>query len=382
MTHEAADSPSKEAYLQLIRLASQALRSGDRLIARRYAEQALAIDPEKEEPWLILAATAGPRASIYYLNQALRINPHSKAARQGMHWAVQRLRNNQPEIVAIPRSIQVNPIASDALVRPKQVLFPYIFILLLVVTGFGMWYRFPNKSLASVQEQSQPVALATAAILVSETLSLPATQVASPTPSLEPTQTQYITETPVQVQSQIEVTAPLATATETPIPDAPVIIETPTATVAPTEVVAEQPKKKKKKANKNAQANRTSLSEVQASGERWIDVDLSDQLTYAYEGNQMVRSFLVSTGTWQYPTVTGQYRVYVKYRAADMSGPGYYLPDVPYVMYFYKGYGLHGTYWHNNFGTPMSHGCVNLSPDDAGWLFDFASIGTIVNVHQ
>ena len=92
--------------------------------------------------------------------------------------------------------------------------------------------------------------------------------------------------------------------------------------------------------------------------------------------------FLVSTGTWQHPTVLGSFKVYVKYRYADMSGPDYYLPDVPYVMYFYKGYGLHGTYWHSNFGTPMSHGCVNLPTGDAGWLFDWASVGTVVNVHE
>ena len=64
-----------------------------------------------------------------------------------------------------------------------------------------------------------------------------------------------------------------------------------------------------------------------------------------------------------------------------MSGPGYFLPGVPFTMYFYKGYGLHGTYWHNNFGTPMSHGCVNLTIPDSEWLYGFASIGTLVNVH-
>ena len=73
-----------------------------------------------------------------------------------------------------------------------------------------------------------------------------------------------------------------------------------------------------------------------------------------------MNTFITSTGTWQYPTVTGQYKIYVMYRYADMAGPGYYLPNVPYVMYFYKGYGIHGTYWHNNFGTPMSHGCVQF----------------------
>ncbi len=117
------------------------------------------------------------------------------------------------------------------------------------------------------------------------------------------------------------------------------------------------------------------------NGARWIDVDLSNQMVYAYEGDVIVNSFLVSTGTWATPTVTGQYNIYVKYRSAKMSGPGYYLPNVPYIMYFYKGYGLHGTYWHNNFGTPMSHGCVNLRTDDAGWLFNWASVGTLVNVH-
>ncbi|MDX1378970.1 MAG: L,D-transpeptidase, partial [Anaerolineales bacterium] len=71
----------------------------------------------------------------------------------------------------------------------------------------------------------------------------------------------------------------------------------------------------------------------------------------------------------------------IKYRSNKMSGPGYYLPDVPYIMYFHGSYGLHGTYWHNNFGTPMSHGCVNLTIEDAGWLYNWASIGTLVNVH-
>ncbi len=117
------------------------------------------------------------------------------------------------------------------------------------------------------------------------------------------------------------------------------------------------------------------------NGGRWIDVDLSNQMVYAYDGDSMVNSFLVSTGTWLTPTVTGQYHIYVKYRSAPMSGPGYYLPDVPYIMYFYKGYGLHGTYWHSNFGTPMSHGCVNLRTDEAAWLYNWATVGTLVNIH-
>ena len=117
------------------------------------------------------------------------------------------------------------------------------------------------------------------------------------------------------------------------------------------------------------------------SGTRWIDVDLTNQRVYAYEGDTVVNSFIVSTGTWLTPTITGQYNIYIKYLSNKMSGPGYYLPDVPYIMYFHGNYGLHGTYWHNNFGTPMSHGCVNLSIADAGWLYEFSSVGTLVNIH-
>jgi lipoprotein-anchoring transpeptidase ErfK/SrfK len=110
-------------------------------------------------------------------------------------------------------------------------------------------------------------------------------------------------------------------------------------------------------------------------------VNLSTQSVYAYEGDTVVNSFVVSTGTWMTPTVTGKYKIWIKFKSTAMSGPGYYLPNVPYVMYFYKGYGLHGTYWHNNFGTPMSHGCVNLRTSDAEWLYNWASVGTVVNVH-
>jgi lipoprotein-anchoring transpeptidase ErfK/SrfK len=114
---------------------------------------------------------------------------------------------------------------------------------------------------------------------------------------------------------------------------------------------------------------------------RWIDVNLSQQQIYVYERNVLVNTFIVSTGLPDTPTVTGEYRIYIKVPIQDMSGPGYYLPDVPWVMYFYDEYGFHGTYWHNNFGTPMSRGCVNLTVDDAAWLYAWASVGTRVSIH-
>jgi LysM repeat protein len=116
-------------------------------------------------------------------------------------------------------------------------------------------------------------------------------------------------------------------------------------------------------------------------GKRFL-VDLSDQMLYAYEGDTLVRSTLISSGTWRYPTVTGTFHIYLRYTSARMRGPGYDLPNVPYVMYFYKGYGLHGTYWHNNFGTPMSHGCVNMPTPEAEWAYNWSSYGTPVIVQQ
>lgn len=113
---------------------------------------------------------------------------------------------------------------------------------------------------------------------------------------------------------------------------------------------------------------------------REIVVDLSSQMTYAYEDGVLQRSALVSTGLPATPTVQGSYSIYRKYDSQTMSGPGYYLPGVQWVMYFYQGYAIHGTYWHNNFGNPMSHGCVNMTNDDALWFYNFASIGTPVYV--
>jgi len=115
---------------------------------------------------------------------------------------------------------------------------------------------------------------------------------------------------------------------------------------------------------------------------RWIDVDLSRQLLTAYEGHMPVRTTLVSTGLPKTPTPVGQFRIWIKLRTDDMAGADYYIEDVPYVMYFHGGYGLHGVTWHGNFGHPMSHGCVNLPTEEAEWLFNFADVGTLVNIHD
>jgi LysM repeat protein len=113
---------------------------------------------------------------------------------------------------------------------------------------------------------------------------------------------------------------------------------------------------------------------------REIVVDLSNSSVYAYEDGVLVYEVLGSTGLPATPTVQGSFTVRTKVRAQTMSGPGYWLPNVEWVMYFYQGYALHGAYWHNNFGQPMSHGCVNLTNEDARWLYEWAEVGTPVTV--
>lgn len=114
--------------------------------------------------------------------------------------------------------------------------------------------------------------------------------------------------------------------------------------------------------------------------ERWIEVDLSDQKLRAWNGSSLYLETPISTGLPWWPTPQGEFKVWIKLRFSKMEGGSgryyYYLPNVPYVMYFanekipsWRGYGLHGTYWHNDFGTQRSHGCVNLPTSIAEKLF-------------
>lgn len=121
-----------------------------------------------------------------------------------------------------------------------------------------------------------------------------------------------------------------------------------------------------------------------APGEKWIDVDLTRQTLIAFEGARPVFATLVSSGKRNpgdkerdFPTPTGSFRVREKHVTVTMDGDvasdgPYSIEDVPWVMYFHAGYAFHGAFWHDSFGRPRSHGCVNLSPEDARALFSWA----------
>lgn len=111
---------------------------------------------------------------------------------------------------------------------------------------------------------------------------------------------------------------------------------------------------------------------------KWIFINLSEQMLTAYEGDTPVFVTLVSSGREEFPTPTGIFRVTSKHVTANMddfanSDEAYSIEDVPWVMYFHGSYALHGAFWHNRFGMQRSHGCLNLSPVDARWLFQWST---------
>lgn len=124
------------------------------------------------------------------------------------------------------------------------------------------------------------------------------------------------------------------------------------------------------------------LADLKQSGRQWIEIDLSSQRLIAWEGSFPVYAVIISTGKASTPTPTGVFAIQTRHRSTRMQGEDYDVPDVPYTMYYYRGYAIHGAYWHNRFGTPVSHGCINVAVDHARWLFYWAPVGTPVVVHR
>ena len=107
----------------------------------------------------------------------------------------------------------------------------------------------------------------------------------------------------------------------------------------------------------------------------WVGVSLSQQTAVCYEGDTPVYAALIASGLPGAPTVQGIFRTWKRLETGKMAGPGYYIEDVTWTCYFYSGYALHTAYWHDKFGKPRSHGCVNLSPYDAWWVYQWSAKG-------
>jgi lipoprotein-anchoring transpeptidase ErfK/SrfK len=400
--------------------AREALRRGDKKSARKLGEQAALLIPEMEDAWLILAASnPNPQGALAYARKALALKPDSTRAHRAVEWAkglakqtpAEKARiepgRNAPAAVAekshrresipthekiqhnavtafprfIPQIVEPQPQTES---KPKKRIWIYAAaagLLVCVVLAVAAWSAFSSPVFASLLSGAPAPRhenlWASVNVPKPSVNSIDVSVFAPSSTALPPLSE---SELPTDGSPITAADVPAAADTTTVLPtdaliSSPEIAETP-GTLA-MEIVVDTPTNQFVPPNPDA----PKPSVASNGSTHWIDVDLTNQRLYAYEGETMVNSFLVSTGTWLTPTVTGQYKIYVKYEKANMHGPGYFLPDVPYVMYFYKGYGLHGTYWHHNFGTPMSHGCVNLETGDAGWLFNWTSVGTVVNVH-
>lgn len=389
-----------EQAMEAVMASKKALVSNNHAEAHHYARLAVQYDPNLEDSWLVMAATSSPDAAVEYLQKALIINPYSARAQKGMQWALKRQAENKlsttdtltqtvkitsesiesprkstwdqekpsnlepadikqrttpeaaPPTVNEPQQVpqfKLPVIPSRELTQRKISIIPWLLFILLLCLGTAGFFIIPPLLHANAAGQSSTLP---AGVYIKPTLTPTPTATFTPTPT--PTNTPTPTATPTATVTPTATETPYPTDTELPPPD------------TNEESYVYEPGK---------------LPDV-GKKEHWIDVDLSSQTVTAYEGKNDVNTFIVSTGTWQHPTITGKFHIYVKYRYTDMEGPGYYLPDVPYTMYFYDGYGLHGTYWHSNFGTPMSHGCINLRTEDAAWLYNWADVGTLVNVHN
>ncbi len=337
-TEQAGPVTVLERIAALMQRGREAARSGQRARARRYFAAVLEIDPGCTAAWLERAAVVDdPQEAAAHLAQALSLDPGNRHARQALQ-AVRRAIANRPpyrgpDLPAVTTSGAPVPRPLVPMVEPRQ-----------APSLAGVWMAIGLLLLA----------LILAAILLTDT---PRIVVAA----LLPTDTPTPTLTPTPTTTPTPTLTPTPTFTPTPTPT-PTFTPTPTPTATPT-------------------PSPTRIPEDQSQTEKWIEVDLSQQRLYAHEGQSTVLTAVVSTGTRYHPTVTGRFRIYAKYRSTTMSGPGYYLPGVPWTMYFYGGYAIHGTYWHNNFGHPMSHGCINMKTPEAKWLFDWAPKGTLVVVH-
>lgn len=327
----------------LLEQARAAIRSGRQHQARLLLIELLRANPRHATGWLWLASvTSSPVQAERYVTRAEMLQPDDPAVRRAR---VQINRRLQAETA--PAQRRRGRAWQTAVLRAGIVL---IMLLLLVGSGWLMWQYAVGA--APARDARQLLAAPYETFIAGDA-----------TVTVSPTAVPLLAAQPVTRTGELR-------ATWTPMPT-PSLAPTATPTVPATFV--------------SPGYTESGRPPGVRFNERWIDVNLTTQTLTAYEGDTAVFSTLISSGKQTHPTVTGQFRVWLRYESQTMNGRllgyDYYLENVPYVMYFYNDYALHGAYWHNNFGTPMSHGCVNMHPDEAAWLFNWSSLGTVVNVH-
>ncbi len=365
----------RDTNADLLHQAKQAIKAKQKLPARRLLQQAILADPRDHRAWAWMAALApSANAGMDYIRQAEKLAPDDPFVQKVKGWLDKQIRPAATAAPAVPPEPSAEPESVAAPVRRSwqtAVIWGSIVTLIVILVGMGSvalwgWLSQPDMAAAETAVLRQPIE-------TDPSTNLPAARppAAATPPSSRPEPTNEAIGVPAKniAANHNQKNSPRPTWTPTPIPTNTPL---PTPTPVPTFISPNNSKP-------------TSRPFGVGANERWVDVDLTRQTFTAYEGDIPVMTTLISSGLPQYPTVTGQFRVWLRYESQTMDGRrlgyDYYLEDVPYVMYFYQDYALHGTYWHNNFGTPMSHGCVNMRIEDAEWLFNWSQLGTVVNVH-
>ncbi len=344
-------SMSSAEIERLLNVGRSVAEAGHWEMARRYFAQVLSIDPANEEALLWQAGLADdPRESIAYLKQVLRINPGNERAEAGLRWAQSRLPRDER------RRLQASQPPAQARRKKRRSTSLYLLSVLLMICVL--------------------VCLALSVFTVTNNIDALRAFLFPPTITPTATSTSTSTATATATCTSTPTSTPTATPTSTPTPT---LTPTPSPTWTPLPTAIPP-------------------TPEPVRGVKWVDIDISTQTLIAYEGDVEILRTTVSTGAARTPTVTGRFRIFRKLVSQTMIGPDYVQPNVPYVMYFYGAYSIHGTYWHNDFGRPRSHGCVNLRTADARWLFDWtdpplapglsevwdtvSGTGTLVVIHE
>ena len=371
---------------QLLKQAYEALQRGDKQAARRWAQLAAQRSPDLEEPWLILAAVARPKVSIAYLERALAINPHSERARKGLEWARTQLRAQTTPARLIEKAASVQaeipvvtqpaagrrelPVRASTQARPVSRFSTLLLVLLLLAVVGAAWVFRPRfGSSAAAVFHNFPAA----------GRGDPGSSLGQDNPALAwvqaalkiPTHTPYPTAT----------YTPTATASLTPSPSATATL-TPTFTPTPLPTETPTPPDWLMEGEFMAQP-------FPQGGEKLIVISISEQHLWAYQGGELVFSFIASTGM-ENATRAGTYHVLDKIPDAYASTWNLWMP---WWLGIYPAgnleNGIHGLpimsngrrLWAGVLGAPISYGCIVLGVEESHALYDWAEVGVTVQIN-
>ena len=409
-----------------------AARSGRHERAQRCFEAALAIDPNNEEAWLWLASmTRDPFLARAMYRRLLEVHPESGRARDALRWLEQEKAHlTRPAYPSGEQLPVAEPVAEPppaeaeepSVLRPEPTSGPAEGPALFIPPWelVSAWPPEPPTPPSPQHTPSQPaVSPGTEGLVepraedhqpVADTAPVeqPALEAGAPNAALRTAPAGPAGAPPpgpivrrsssrhvrnglmlamlgfvflgsvlvialARNEARAErVRVVLGIVTVTPTPTAtPTATSTPTVTLTPTSSPTLMPTAVPPPTSSPTPSWATRRYLPLPLEEKWIEVDLGRQELVAYEGATVVFTATISSGRKTTPTIEGKFRIVRKVEAQDMIGTDYFLPGVPYVMYFYGGYALHGAYWHRSWGTPVSHGCVNLKREDAKWLYEW-----------